>query len=245
MRFWKSWIIAKKDLSLVRKRKTILGMLIGLPLVMGIGLPLIVNAVIGRRGFVEAVDTDFISAFAFFFVIIAALLPLYISSYGIVGEKVEKSLEPLLSTPTTDGEILMGKYVGTFIPSLLAVYLGALVYMTLVDLTTQRYFGYFFFPNASFLVLLFVAIPASMTYAITLSVFVSSKVDNVMSAYQGGGVTLIPFLVLYVLSEIGLIKLIDTVNIAIISAGLITVAILMYFISRNTFGREKILTEWK
>lgn len=245
MRLWKSWIIAKKDLKVIRKRKLLIGLLVGLPLVLSIGLPSVLREVIGRRGFIPSVESDLISAFGFFFIIIAAMVPLYISSYGIVGEKMEKSIEPLLSTPTSDGEILMGKYIGTFIPSILAVYLGAIVYMVLIDAFTHSYFGYYFFPNAGFSILLLVAVPAASTYAITLSVFISSKVNNVMSAYQGGGTTLIPFLILYVLGEIGLVKLYETTYVLIISGALIAIAIIMFFISRNTFGREKILTEWK
>lgn len=245
MRLWKSWMIAKKDMKILRKRKTLIGMLVGLPLALSIALPTLIHQVILRRGFLPGVEADLISAFGFFFVILSAIVPLYISSYGIVGEKLEKSMEPLLSTPTSDSEILLGKYIGTFIPSILAVYLGAIVYMVLIDLLTKGNFGYSFFPNTSFTILLLVAVPASSTYAITLSVFISSKVSNVMSAYQGGGTTLIPFLVLYVLGEIGLVKLYETPSVLMISAGLIAIAIIMYFISRATFGREKILTEWK
>ena len=245
MRLWKAWMIAKKDMKIIKRRKFLLGLIFGLPLAIGIGLPLIIHVVIGRRGFVAGIESDLISAFGFFFIIISAFLPLYISSYGIVGEKLEKSIEPLLSTPTTDGEILMGKYIGTFIPSILSIYLGSVVYMAFIDILTRGYFGSYFFPNLSFSVLLILGVPAASTYAITLSVFVSSKVNNVVSAYQGGGLTLIPFLALYVLGEIGLVKLDEITNIVYVSLGLIAVAIFMYFISRATFGREKILTEWK
>lgn len=245
MRLWKSWIIAKKDLLIMRRRRSLLVFLLGLPLAFGIALPNVINLVMARRGFSPSVETDLISAFGFLFMVIAAIIPLYISSYGIVGEKIEKSMEPLLSTPTSDGEILMGKYIGTFIPTLLSIYLGAVVYMALIDLFTHGRFGYLFFPNLSFSIMLLVAVPISSTYAITLSVFISSKVNNVMSSYQGGGLTLIPFLIIYVMGEIGFIQLDNTENILIISGALLVVAISMYFISKGTFGREKILTEWK
>ena len=65
---------------------------------------------------------NLLGAFPFFFIILSALLPLYISSYGIVGEKTEKNLEPLLATPTSDGEILMGKCIGSFLPVLVSIY---------------------------------------------------------------------------------------------------------------------------
>ncbi len=245
MRLWKSWIIAKKDLTMMIRRRAPLAILIGLPVGMGAALPAVIESVISRKGFSAAVDSNLISAFGFFFVILAALIPLYISSYSIIGEKVEKSLEPLLSTPTTDGEILMGKYIGTFIPAVFSIYLGAAVYMALMDAFTRNDFGYLFFPNWGFTLLLATAVPLSSTYAITLSVFISSKFSNVMSAYQMGGLTLLPFLALYVLGEIGLVTLDNTTNVLIISSFLLLVTILMYFISRATFGREKILTEWK
>jgi len=241
----KSWLIARKDLLIMKRRKSPLLLLIGLPLVLGIALPLLIHVLILRKGFSLLLEPNLISAFGFFFMIIGALLPLYISSYSIVGEKVEKSMEPLLSTPTTDGEILMGKYIGTLLPTLLSVYLGAAVYMALIDAFTRSAFGYLFFPNWAFGIILFVGVPMAATYAITLSVFISSKVNSVMAAYQGGGVTLIPFLVIYVMGEIGILKLDNTTNVLIISGALLLVAVVMYFISRATFSREKILTEWK
>ena len=41
MRFWKSWIVATKDLSVFRKNKYILYSLIALPFLMGIVIPAI------------------------------------------------------------------------------------------------------------------------------------------------------------------------------------------------------------
>lgn len=245
MKMWKSWLIARKDMTIMKRRRSPLAVTVGFPVALSIALPVILNTVIERRGFSATVESDLIGAFGFFFVIIAAFVPLYVSSYSIIGEKVEKSLEPLLSTPISDGEILMGKYIGTFIPVILSVYLGAFVYMGLTDYFTSSSFGYSFFPNWGFTITLLTAVPLSSTYAITLSVFISSKFNNVISAYQVGGVTLIPFLALYVLSEIGLVKLEDTTNVLIIAGALLVVTVLMSFITRATFGREKIMTEWK
>jgi len=245
MAMWKSWLIARKDLLVMRRRKSPLILLIGLPIVLGTALPLLIHILILRKGFSLLLEPDLISAFGFFFIIIGALIPLYVSSYSMVGEKLEKTMEPLLSTPTTDSEILMGKYIGTLLPSLLSVYIGAIIYMVLIDAFTRTDFGYFFFPNRAFDIILFMGVPIAATYAITLSVFISSKVNSVMAAYQGGGVTLIPFLVIYVMGEIGIVKLDDTTDVLIISLSLFLVAVIMYFISRATFSREKILTEWK
>lgn len=245
MRLWKSWIIARKDMTVIRRKKSFMLGLLGIPVLLGIAFPLLVRVIINRRGFSAGYISTIIAAFGFFFMIFAVALPLYISSYSMVGEKIERSLEPLLATPTSDGEILMGKYLGNLIPSLLALYLGALVYMVLIDITTAQYFHYLFYPDLSYAVQWLIGVPIASTYGITLSVFVSSKVGSAQAAYQGGAITLIPFFVLYIMGEIGYVSLNDTTNILLISAGLLVVAVVTYFVSRATFGREKILTQWK
>ena len=117
MRFRKAWIVASKDLKIFRKRKGILYSVILLPLILAIGFPLLVlfieskGAVIDSAGWINILNT-----FSFFFIILAAVLPTTIATYAIVGEKVEKSLEPLLATPTTDSELLLGKSIAAFFP---------------------------------------------------------------------------------------------------------------------------------
>ena len=54
------------------------------------------------------------------FMLIPAVLPTIIASYTLVGEKINKSLEPLLATPTTDLELLGGKSLSIFVPTMLA-----------------------------------------------------------------------------------------------------------------------------
>ena len=82
---------------------------------------------------------NLLTSFSFFLVIGAAYVPLGIASYSIVGEKVEKSLEPLLATPLTDGEILLGKAISAVIPTLVAMYAAAAVFMVGIDEVTFQY----------------------------------------------------------------------------------------------------------
>jgi ABC-2 type transport system permease protein len=56
----------------------------------------------------------------YIFVVLATVLPSTIAAHSIVGEKVEKTLEPLLATPTTDGEILLGKGIAAFLPPIIS-----------------------------------------------------------------------------------------------------------------------------
>lgn len=54
---------------------------------------------------------------------------LIIALETFVGERERKSLEPLLATPLTDGQLYLGKMMAALVPPLLASYLGMTVYM--------------------------------------------------------------------------------------------------------------------
>jgi uncharacterized membrane protein SpoIIM required for sporulation/ABC-type transport system involved in multi-copper enzyme maturation permease subunit len=59
---------------------------------------------------------------------------LVIALESFVGEKERHSIEPLLSTPLTDGQVYLGKLLAAMVPPLLASYLGIGVYLVGVHL---------------------------------------------------------------------------------------------------------------
>ena len=126
MRLSQAWIVARHDMGIIRRKRGIALGLVALPLGVGIGFPLLVDYIILQAGDMSVTSylPTLIDAFTFWFVIGAAILPNAIAAYGIIGEKIEKSLEPLLSTPTTDGELLLGKVLASFLPTMLAVWAG-------------------------------------------------------------------------------------------------------------------------
>jgi ABC-2 type transport system permease protein len=239
-----SWIIAAKDLKIFRRKKNIILSTILLPLLLGIVYPLVF--MLGKqRGEIPAARIPgVVDAFSTFFVICAATLPTAIASYSIVGEKVEKSLEPLLATPTTDGEILLGKSIAAFLPPALAIYTGATIYMVLTDMVTYGQLSYLYFPNWSIAVTLLIFIPLAAILSIEGNVIASSRVNDVRTASQIGGLMLFPFLALFLAAQIGAITL-NTQNLLIISAVLLIVDVALFYVSTATFRREEILTKWK
>ena len=50
------------------------------------------------------------------FMLIPLFIPVNIAAYSIVGEKTTHSLEPLLATPISTGELLAGKNLASVIP---------------------------------------------------------------------------------------------------------------------------------
>jgi ABC-2 type transport system permease protein len=245
MNLSKSWIVAAKDLRTFLRKRTVLYTVVFLPLLLSVLFPLVIEISTKRgRGIPAAALPGFLDAFAFFFVIIPAIVPTPIASYSIVGEKIEKSLEPLLATPTSDGEILLGKFIAAFLPAIVATYVGATIFMTLIDSVTYGTLHYYFYPNSGFALILFVLAPLSATLSIEASVIASSRVSDVRAASQLGSVMFLPFLGIYVAGEIGLFPL-DTNNLLIIAGVLALVAVALFRVSTATFRREEILTKWK
>jgi ABC-2 type transport system permease protein len=137
-----SWAIVMKDFSVFRTKKSIIFSLTLFPILFGVGLPAVIWLLMRRASFPPAIIATLLNAFSFFFIILPNLIPVTLASYSIIGEKAEKSLEPLLSTPATDGEILLGKGLAAFLPSIAATYAGATIFMVLADILTFNDLGY-------------------------------------------------------------------------------------------------------
>jgi ABC-2 type transport system permease protein len=238
------WTIASKDLRLFRRKKSIFYTVIILPLIISIVLPGIIGYLASKASTSTIVLVGLLDSFSLLFVIIAAIIPAAISSYSIVGEKVEKSLEPLLATPATDDEILLGKSLASFIPAILAVFLGATIFMILTDAVTYGKLGYLYYPNWTMALVLLVVTPLSAVFSVEVNVLVSARVNDVRTATQLGSLTVLPLMAIYLLSEIRLIS-IDATSLSIISAILLVVDVVLFYLSRATFRREEILTKWK
>jgi ABC-2 type transport system permease protein len=243
MRLSKAWIIASKDFKIFTKKKSILYSIIGFELFVSIGLPLLILYVGNKPGGL-AVLPYLINSFSFWFVLGAAFLPIGIASYSLVGEKVQKSLEPLLATPTTDGEILAGKAIAAFIPALGVNYIGAVLYMLIIDVITASQLTYRFYPNGTIAIILFLLAPLACILSIGVNVLVSSRTNDIRAAQQLGTLVILPFGAVYVLSEINVLPL-TTANLLILSAVLFVIDGILFYSVKAAFQREEILTKWR
>ena len=243
MRLSKSWIIAAKDLKTLRKKKGIIYMVAFVPLLIAVLIPTVIGYIGEKKTPAELVVL--LPAFLFFYVILGSYLSTPIASYTIAGEKLEKSLEPLLATPTTDSEILFGKGIAAFLPPLVAVLGGSALFMLFMDLTTKGRLGYYYFPDWNSAIVILLLLPLALLMSVQMNVIVSSKVTDIRSGQQLGALTIIPFVGVYAAGELDLINLGDATNLLIIAGALVLVDVLLFFVSRATFRREEILTKWK
>jgi ABC-type Na+ efflux pump permease subunit len=250
MRLWKSWIVTSKDLSVFKKNKYILYSLVALPFIFGVALPIIFILILGSEAS-QLTQAQFINVAdmlanqgSTYFALIPVILPSIMGSYSIVGEKIEKSLEPLLATPTTDGELLLGKSLASFLPTMGVTYIGAAIFITIMDVWSYIKLGLFLLPNTDLALILGVMAPLACVLSVEANIIISSKVNDIRAAQQLGTIVVIPLLLLLVFAvQTTIISL--SLLALIVSAVLAAADIALFYLSKATFQREEILTKWK
>ncbi|HER45373.1 MAG TPA: hypothetical protein ENO12_00985 [Thermoplasmatales archaeon] len=178
------------------------------------------------------------------FIIVPATLPTIIATYSIVGEKNNRSLEPLLATPTTDGELLAGKIFSSFVPSMGSTFLAFCLGVVLLDVILLPQVGYPLMPNLTWILSIVLLAPTTCLMSVLACVLVSSKVSDVRAAQQLGGFVVMPVVVLMLGVLSGFLFLSPLT--VVVFAGLYgCLDIGLFYFVRAVFNREKILTTWK
>lgn len=250
MRLWKAWIMTTKDLSVFKRNKYILYSLIAIPVMLGVLIPIVFVAVLSseasqltRAQFITTATT-LANTGTVYFALIPVILPAVMGSYSIVGEKIEKSLEPLLATPTTDGELLLGKSLATFLPTMGVTYIGAALFVSIMDVWSYTKLGLFLLPNLDLGLILGLIGPLACVLSVEANVIISSRMNDIRAAQQMGTIVVLPLLLLLVFSVD--ITTIPFVTVVLVLAGVLAAFdVGLFFVSKATFQREEILTKWK
>ena len=166
-----------------------------------------------------------------------------LAAYSIVGEKQGRTLEPLLTTPMSTGEILIAKVLASFLPSLAIELAGLAVYLLLVGglgapgvaaaLITART-----------VVLVGVVGPLASLTALQLTIAVSSRVNDPRSAQQIAVLLVLP-LVMMLVGQIAGAFIVTTGLLVLVGVALAAAWGLLILFSVALFERETILTRWK
>ncbi len=240
---WIPWKIAGKELKVISRKRSIIFYTVGLPIFISI----VFTVLLGSQTTSGIPTTLALGAesIVYVFVVLATFLPSTIAAYSIVGEKVEKTLEPLLATPTSNGEILLGKSIAAFIPPIVSTWIGASIFMAATDyVLIAGGLGYYYFPNWNAGIMLLLLAPLAGILSIEIAVVASSRVSDVRGANQIAGLILIPFLAVFFAGAEGIFSF-NILNLLIFSVVLLIFDLVMFFVSKSTFNREEILTKWK
>jgi ABC-2 type transport system permease protein len=119
-----------------------------------------------------------------------------ISANALVGEREQNTLEPLLSTPLTDRELLIGKLLSSFIPSFVLL-LGSIAVTEIATIIIMLSVGssIILIPGLPGLFLLLTAGPLMIIAIVSVMILISGKVKRVYEAYQTSGALIIIFMI--------------------------------------------------
>ena len=175
---------------------------------------------------------------------VAIVVPLTISSavgaQAIVGERERGTGEFLAHSPLTEREIFMGKMLASLVPGFLATALGFAVYSLLVNLKVGPLVGGWFFPTAGWWILIIWVVPPFIALALSVILWVSSKVRSTAAAQQAA--TLVSLPVIFAAYGVSSGLLINPV-IAALGVGVVawTLAIAGLAYGSRSLGRESLL----
>ena len=259
--------IINKEWSEVFKNKMVLSVVLMLPILFAI-LPLVMlgatsstsmldispeeaglppeltGNLCGGMNASECTQVYMLSQFMLFFVMMPLIIPTTIAAYSVVGEKTTRSLEPLLATPITTTELLVGKCFAAVIPAVAATFVSFLIFNIgiLILGISSKVHAYVLSPT--WLVGILLLGPVLSIISAMFAIFVSSRVNDPRVAEQIASVMVVPFMGVFLLSSFGVITLnLRTMVVAVIICAVVA-AVLLY-LGTLIFDRENILTKWK
>lgn len=201
MTLHKSMLVARTDLKMALQVGYVKYGLIG---VAALG-PIMILAIVGLMAFSFSPTnpTEFLVLMEIMNPTIAPMLGIVaiipaslIAANAFVGEREQNTLEPLLCTPLTDRELLIGKILSSFIPSI-ALLLGALLVSEVGTVVLLLLAGHvpMLFPNIAGLFLLLTAAPLIILAMNSIMILISGRVSRVYEAYQTSGATIMIFMI--------------------------------------------------
>ncbi|MFQ5908396.1 MAG: ABC transporter permease subunit [Thermoplasmata archaeon] len=208
------------------------------------GSSLVNSPIIGAENEAVNIILLVLDTFLMFFIIIPAAIPALMASYSLVGEKLNKSLEPLLATPTTDGELLFGKALSIFLPTMGATWLSGVIFIVLINITLEPSLGFAPLPTPTWILALVLLAPLFAVLSITANVIISSRVSDVRASQQLGALVVLPAIFLFMLPLFGVVIL-GPLSLLAFAGGLIAIIVAMAILALRLFRREEILVSWK
>lgn len=259
------WTIIRKEWAEIFKNRMVLFTISFLPLVMTaipLGIIFTMRGDMAMQDAMGSIPEEFnafcpanlnsgdcfqvflVSQFMIMFMLLPLAIPAAIASYSIVGEKTTRSLEPLLATPITTIELLLGKSLAAVIPAVIVTDIAFGIYALGAFILIPSRPVFLAMMDARWLLAIFLVGPLMAIMAVNFSIMISSRVNDPRVAEQLSMVVIIPVLGFFFGQIAGLFVINQQIILWSAFVLVILDAILVYLAVR-LFQRETILTRWK
>ncbi len=257
-------VVAKEWLDM-RKNKMVLIMMALLPLLMvgmilgtvyfmarlpeadfdpqtdssGMALPPELAALGPKDGVIVLINDQYM----FYLLLIPLALPVYMAAYSIIGEKETRSLEPLLATPVSTTEMLLGKTIAASAPAVVLTWLSFLLTAAgLYFIASPVVLAYWVRPVWSLSIAFHTPFLAVLSTA--CGVIASSRLNDPRAAQQVTALFVVPLITLSMVVLMGKVYLdMRLMGWATLVIAAVTVGVL--WLAVRLFQRETILTRWR
>ena len=172
--------------------------------------------------------------------IIPTIVPATLASYSVVGEREQGTLEPVLTTPISAEELLLGKALAALLPALVIAYGVFGFFLAATRLFADPAVAAVAFRGSALLVqLLFTPLLAG--WSIWVGIAISARSSDVRVAQQLGTLASLPPLAVAALLSLGVIPASITLALGL-GAALLLVDALGWRIVSVMFDRERLVT---
>jgi ABC-2 type transport system permease protein len=181
--------------------------------------------------------------YMFYLLLIPLALPVYVAAYSIIGEKEKRSLEPLLATPISTAELLVGKVIVAAAPAVLLTWLSfGLTTVGIYLVASPVVFAALVRPVWTLSMALLGPLFAMLSTS--CGVIASSRINDPRAAQQVTALFIVPLIGGSMAVLTGKIYL-DPEMIVWATAAIAMLNVGVLWLAVRLFQRETILTRWK
>ena len=171
---------------------------------------------------------------------IPGLVPAALAAYSVVGERLQGTLEPILSTPVRREELLLGKALAAFVPAVLVSYAVFGVFIAVVELFANSAIASALIQGPEVLVQLAFT-PLLAIWSIWIGIAVSARSSDPRTAGQLSILVSLPTVVVTSLVAFNVIP--ATAKVAgAFAVGLVVLDRLGWRMASAIFDRERLIT---
>jgi ABC-2 type transport system permease protein len=257
------WAVAGKEWAEIRRNKMILIMMALVPVLL-VGMILATDYFMLRLSAagqdmdedempipeqlqhlprIEAFIIQMNEQYMFYLLLIPTTLPVYIAAHSIVGEKETRTLEPLLATPISTWELLVGKSIAAAVPPIVLTWLSFVLLAVGMWFLATPTIVYYTVRDVWIVGMLLVS-PLLALLSVMVGVIVSSRVNDPRAAQQIAGVFVVPLIALSLVVLLGA-AFINVTMVVYAAMVVLVVDLVATWFAVKVFQRETILTRWK
>lgn len=177
------------------------------------------------------------------YLVMPVFVPMLISSHAVAGEKEKRTLEPLLASPITPLELVIGKSVASLIPAVSICLLAFVALCIGIDIVAWPVTKSYILPNQMWVFGVLVVAPLFAFFGNGVAVLISARVGDSRLAQQFAGLFVLPLVGLAAGQFGGWLKS-GAMYYAIIGSLVLLLDVAILWAAKRLFDRERLMTRW-